>query len=147
VAPKQAIDFLRTQLMPVPLIDGKQLARLIDDLDSDTYARREKATEQLERLGGVAGLALHDTLKRKPSLELRRRVENLLAKLDPLDPPADTLRIVRAVQALELIGSPEASAFLEHLASGAAGARLTEEARASWHRLQTPGQGATGQAN
>jgi hypothetical protein len=48
------------------------------------------------------------------------------------------LRQVRAVEALELISTKEARALLEELASGEPRARLTEEARSSLRRLNSP---------
>jgi hypothetical protein len=46
------------------------------------------------------------------------------------------VRTIRAIMALERIGSPEAQRVLEGLAQGAPGARETEEARVSVERLK-----------
>jgi len=66
----------------------------------------------------------------KPPLEVQRRVESLLTKLEQT-----SVRSLRAVEVLEYIGSPEAKNVLETLATGAEGARLTKEAKASLERL------------
>jgi outer membrane protein assembly factor BamB len=62
-----------------------EAARWIKDLDSDRFAIRQKATEELEQLGGAAGPALHEQLRTKPSLDVRTRIESLLQKLSPFD--------------------------------------------------------------
>jgi hypothetical protein len=51
-----------------------------------------------------------------------------------VDTPEE-LRDLRAVQALEYMGTPEARQVLSSVAQGAAGCRLTEEAQASLKRL------------
>jgi hypothetical protein len=108
----------------------------VDDLDGPHLGRRQKATMELARLGELAGPAPRDADKCGPSQEAQHRIDELLQKLDATDLPVDTLRIVRAVSVLELIGSPEARAILEPLASGAVGARLSEEAKGSLERLR-----------
>jgi hypothetical protein len=45
------------------------------------------------------------------------------------------LRLLRAVEALEHVGTPEARQLLEALSRGAREARLTREAQASLRRL------------
>jgi WD40 repeat protein len=134
--PTQAVKLLRLRLSRITPVDEKQIARLVDDLDGPHLGRRQKATMELARLGELAGPALRDADKCGPSQEAQHRIDELLQKLDATDLPVDTLRIVRAVSVLELIGSPEARAILEPLASGAVGARLSEEAKGSLERLR-----------
>ena len=55
--------------------------------------------------------------------------------IDNLTHRSDALRMVRAVEVLEDIGTPEARAVLEHLAAGVAEARRTREAKAALARL------------
>jgi RNA polymerase sigma factor (sigma-70 family) len=64
-----------------PRPDPIRLARLIADLDSASFATREKATSELERLGPAAETALREALRGEPSPEVRRRAETLLGKL------------------------------------------------------------------
>ena len=47
----------------------------------------------------------------------------------------ETVRQIRAVEALESIGNPEARRLLDKLAAGPAETRLTQEARAAAVRL------------
>jgi hypothetical protein len=133
-APDRAVLFLRESLKPAAAGDPGRIARLIRDLDSSGYEVRAKATRELERLGDAAGLALRDAQKGNPSPEFRKRVEQLLRKLDD-EPSPERLRAVRAVETLELIGTPEACRLLADLAKGAPEDRLTREARGSLHRL------------
>ena len=52
-------------------------------------------------------------------------------------PGSDSVRATRAMAALEQIGGPDAGKILAHLASGPAGARLTEEAKAALMRVKS----------
>ena len=130
----QAVPFLQERLKPVAAVDGKRLAQLIAHLDSDEFTARQKATEALERLGDLAVPALEKALAGKPALEMRTRIERLLETADRMPPP-EVLRSLRAVEALEHAGTPEARQRLEALAKGADGARLTREAQAALQRL------------
>jgi RNA polymerase sigma factor (sigma-70 family) len=136
-SPAEAVPYLRRQLRPVAAPDEQRLARLIADLDSDRFAARESATAELEKLGELAVAAYRKALEGKPSAETRRRLEALLEKSgqesQALAP--DRLRTLRALEVLELIGSPEARQVLESLARGADGAWLTREAQEGAARL------------
>jgi WD40 repeat protein len=134
--PKETAAFLKDKLKPVPPADPKVLEQLITDLNSPTYAVRQKATAELEKMADLAGQALRDQLKGKPSLEMRKRIEALLDKLDgPVTQP-ELLRSLRTVELLELIGTPESRAVLEPITKGAPGHRLTEAAQDSVKRLE-----------
>ena len=76
---------------------------------------------------------MRETLQSKPSLEVRQRLESILAT--PFDAPCEALVQLRALEALEHIGNPEAKQLIEKLATGASRARLTQEAKASLERL------------
>jgi hypothetical protein len=105
------------------------------DLDSDQFAVRAKATTELEQWSELAEAALRKALADQPSLEVRRRVQLLLERLDgPITSP-ERLRAMRAVEVLEHIDTPEARRLLEQLARGAPAALLTKEAKASLGRL------------
>jgi hypothetical protein len=131
VAPRQALPLLRERLRPAVPADPRRVARLIAELDSERFAARENATRELESLGESALPALRKVLADSPSAEVHRRVEQLLAK----PAGADRLRDVRAVEALEHIGTSDAREVLQNLAKGSAEARLTREAKAALERL------------
>ena len=133
--PPQTVPLLKENLKPVARVDPQRIARLIADLDSEHFAVREQATQELETLGEQAGPALRRWLAGGPSAEGRRRAERLLARLEaPADRPV-RLRELRAVEVLERVGRGEARRALEELAKGAPEARLTQEAKAALGRL------------
>ncbi len=136
-APQQAVPLLRERLKPAPMLDAKKLARWVVDLGSDVFERRQEAEEELDRLGVQAGPALRQALAGDVPLEARRRIEQLLAKLDrPAALSGEPLRMVRAVQVLEGAGDPGALRLLRKLAQGGPGALLTDEAAAAVRRLE-----------
>ena len=134
-SPDEAVALLKKRLGPVRPADADQFASLLADLDSDSFAVREKAKKGLEALGDRAAEALREALGKKPSAEARKRIQALLRLLNNPLPDRETLRAVRAMGALEDIGTREAKAILETLAGGVTGARLTQEAKAALRRM------------
>jgi RNA polymerase sigma factor (sigma-70 family) len=132
-SPEQAVPLLRKHLRPVPRPDAAVVARLLADLDSDDFMVRQRATEELSKFGDAIVADLRRALAKRPALEVRRRIQQLLDQTH--DWKADRLRDHRAIQALEHIGTPAAQEVLEALAKGAPGARRTEEAQAALRRL------------
>ena len=130
------VAFLAGKLRPLPAPDAKLLDRTLVDLDSDDFKKREAATAHLKNLGELAEPALRKALQAKPSLESRKRIEQLLAEIADFPAGPDELRQIRALHALELIGSPAALKLLTKLAGGAEGARLTRDARLAMQRLE-----------
>jgi WD domain, G-beta repeat len=132
-AQDQAVAFAGERVEPV---SGDKVTRWLADLDSDHFAVRERATKELTRLGKFAEPALRRALRARPSLEVRRRIEGLLNKLSGPHLAPEYLRAVRAVEVLEMIGTPQARKVLERLATGAAEAELTGQAKAALRRLK-----------
>lgn len=133
--PEEAMPLLTKQLHPVTSADPQRLRRLLSDLDSEQFAVREKAQEELETLGDLAEPMLRKTLENKPTLEVRKRVQAILEHLHgPVTKP-EQMQSLRAVAVLEDIGTPPARRLLAELAKGAPEARLTREAKASLRRL------------
>jgi hypothetical protein len=132
--PEQTVPMLRQRIKPAEPVEAKRLERLIDDLDSESFAARTKATEELEKIVDRAEPALRKKLADKPSLEVRQRIRQVLSKLEPLA-DAERLRALRAIQVLEYAATPEAREHLRTLAKGVPGVRLTREATAARERL------------
>src|SRR5438445_5051879 len=125
LADQQSVPFLRERLRPSQAPPPAHVTKLLADLDSEKFAIREKATQQLTDLAELVESALREQLASKPSPEVRRRMEHLLKALGQ-EPPPEQRRACYAVQVLEAIGNAEAVQILEKLASGVASARLTK---------------------
>jgi RNA polymerase sigma factor (sigma-70 family) len=130
-APKSSVAFLKQRLQPVNPAEAKQAAGLIDDLDSDQFAVREKAMQQLAKLGDRAATELHKALTGKASPEVKRRIEQLLLKQNGVN----DIRMIRALETLEYIGTAEARDLCAALADGVPDAPLTREAQATLRRM------------
>jgi WD40 repeat protein len=127
--PKQTVPFLNKQL-PAATV-SKPVARLVGDLDSNQFAIREKSAAELQKLHFVAEPALRRARAKKPSLEMSRRLDQLL---DKLATAPDTVRMRRAVKLLGWINTLEARKVLETLAAGEADSIQTREAKAALNR-------------
>ena len=132
----KTLRWLRPRLQPVPDPGRQALIKLVADLESGGYATRVKATRQLETLESARDLLL-DALPRNLTLEMRKRIEHVLSKLDAwLDSPALRHQL-RGVDLLEQLGSEESQALLEELAAGAADAQVTRAAGRALSRLKS----------
>jgi WD40 repeat protein len=134
-APESAVALLKDRLRPVAEPDLKRLPQLVADLGSESFAVRARATRELGRLDATAAPVLRKFLAGNQALEVRRRLEAVLEKLESKGLSPEQLRQVRAVTVLEQIGTPEAVRLLERLATGPAAAPLTQAARSSRERL------------
>jgi RNA polymerase sigma factor (sigma-70 family) len=134
--PRSAVSLLGDRLRETTRPDGERIAWLIRDLDSERFEVRAQAEAELEKLEELAEAPLRQFLhKESASLEVRRRIEGLLKRLEgPVTSP-ETLRRLRAVELLEHIGSGDARRVLQTLAGGAPEGRLTREAKAALARL------------
>jgi WD40 repeat protein len=133
-APQDAVAFLKERLKPAAAIDGKRLAALIGRLDDAQYKVREKATGELLQIGEQAVPALDKALAANPSLETRKRLEILRDQLTGRLLQGERLRAFRAVEVLEIIGTPQAREVLQALAAGAPGSLVTTSAQGALKR-------------
>lgn len=130
-SPDAAIAHLRTVLVPIPRGPvPKDVEQFLSQLDSDKFDEREEAVRQLKQMGFAAEAALHRFLAANPSVEAKRRAERILAALG-----GSQRRTDRALEILELIGTPAARVLLAKLADGEPGARLTIDAKAGVERI------------
>jgi RNA polymerase sigma factor (sigma-70 family) len=133
-AAEQAVPFLADKLRTKPPADPKQVARLVADLDSEQFAVRERASTDLERLGEVAEPALRQALRGNVSAEVRRRLGEVLDRLQVWSP--ERLRADRALEALERVGTPEAREVVAKLARDSSGTWTGTAARDTLRRLE-----------
>jgi hypothetical protein len=138
--PAEAAALVQAKLPPVK---GKgataaEIDKLIADLDHDDFDRREQASKALAELGKAAGAVLTKALQGEPSVEKKRRVEELLEALRAKGPSLEMVRPTRALELLERVGTAEAKQVLEELAKGDPDAPLTQQAKATLKRLAAP---------
>jgi WD40 repeat protein len=134
-ASKQTVPLLRERVKPAVPVDPRKIAKLIADLDNDEFEARSGAVEALAKLGDLAVPALYKVLAgSRPSLETRRRVEQLLSRLTGGALTPEQIRLVRAVEVLERTNSAETRELLQRLAAGAPGALTTRQAQAALDR-------------
>ncbi|HTU21914.1 MAG TPA: sigma factor-like helix-turn-helix DNA-binding protein, partial [Gemmataceae bacterium] len=132
----RSVPLLRQRLPKTASTDVAKITRLLADLDSEQFEVRERASRGLQELGMLAEAAMRRRLRKQPSLEMRRRLEPILEKLETRERTAEELRTLRAVEVLEWIGSSEAQQVLREWSQGPADDWLTHEAKASLGRLQ-----------
>jgi WD40 repeat protein len=132
--PKKSVEVLKGKLQPGPPADPKRIAKLVADLDNEDFDTREKASEALAGIP-EADMELKKALENNPSVEKKRRIEALLENRKPGVVGADQIREARAVELLEMIGTPEAKQLLEKLAKGSDDSTLTQDCKAALDRL------------
>lgn len=139
---EQALLLLRARApLLVPLAD---IERWIGELDSDEPEVRERASALLEKQRWAAEGPLRKALERKISVEQRRRIQDLLKKLEadraPAKGPAEAkLRAARAVELLERLATPAAQKLLGEWAAARPELLVTPAAKAAARRLGRPG--------
>lgn len=132
--PANALNFLKERIKPVERSDPKLVGELIKHLDSEKYPERVKAQSALEKMGEGPKHLIKKAMEGEVRLELRRRLEAVLAKCDATSPLI--LRQMRTVSLLEWIDTPASRELLQSFAGGAPDARLTLEAQAALRRLK-----------
>ena len=133
--PKQA-SYLKDHIKPAVGVDPKRIDGWIAEMGDDNFQVRQRAADELQKLGELAQPALEKVLKGQPNLdtqEARRRPARQDRHRQGRSPAV--LQALRGVEVLGKQGTAEARQILEKIAQGAAGARLTRAAQASLNRL------------
>jgi hypothetical protein len=132
---KKVVPFLKENLksdkLKLPQADEKTVAKLIADLDSDSFETREQAEAALAKLGAGAAAAIEKALKGPKSAEQKMRLARLLEKSK--DQPALT-QARRGIEVLVALRTPEAKELLEKLAKGDDKEWLTQAAKKGLER-------------
>jgi WD40 repeat protein len=136
-SPAEATAFLQASLKPTkaPTIDEMQVQQWLANLNSDDFVARTQAHEGLDRLGPFAEPALRKAQASSGSLEQRRRIEQLLGKLERRNLSREELQAIRAIEVLERIGTQEARALVHELATGALISLQTRHAASAAARM------------
>jgi WD40 repeat protein len=138
-APTASLKDIARRFRPADA-DARRVRRWLADLNADTFATREEASRKLAELGEDVELDLYEACATATSQEARRRLDRLLAARENAhDNPVRRQR-TRALEVLEQIATPEAHRLLKALAGGAAGSRLTREAKETLERLAARGK-------
>jgi hypothetical protein len=119
--------------------DQKQMvARLIAALDDAKYPVREKASQELLRLGPGIIPALREALASVKSEEVKGRIQDILTGVGKHGlGESDTARWVRAVHVLEMLGTDQAKDVLATLARKSPYLQVRQNAVESIKYLQT----------
>ena len=128
----QSAKYLSERLAPKdPGKLGKWIDRLIQELDHEDVAVRDKATTTLADLRLFSRFALRQTLEKPPTVEVRLRAEHILKNNKKQTMSSESLRTLRGITVLETIGGKDAGQVLEILAKDL----HLEEAQAALDRL------------
>jgi WD40 repeat protein len=135
-SPAQATAWFKSHLRPVVAANPMLVEQWLNALNDPKFSVRDRASAELAQLGELARSAMEKKLAAKPTLEMRKRLEALLSKLDAPVTRPEILRGLRAVEVLERIGTKEAMQILETIAGGAPDALVTRDARSAVQRLK-----------
>lgn len=131
-----AVPFLQQQIRPiaVPAVNQKQIDKLLAELDDDSFATRERATQELLTVGEPAVVPLKRLLEKPPSVEAERRANLVLAKLsEPVVTP-ERLRVLEAIELLEQVRTAKALDLLKEIERDALIDQIRTEARQARER-------------
>jgi RNA polymerase sigma factor (sigma-70 family) len=129
--PSAAVALLRKKLKPVQEVKAARLDALLAGLDADDFKSREQASRDLVALADVAEPRLRAALSKPLNLEVKRRAQDALARIE-----AGWLRRERAIEVLEMIGNAAARKLLAELAGGMQGAAQTLDAAGALARMK-----------
>jgi WD40 repeat protein len=135
-APSTALPLLRGRLQRQDQPDKRRLARLLADLDDDEFNVRERASADLARLAPPILPVLRNAYEDANSLEVARRLREIIKDFPETPPEGALLRTLRAIEVLERIGTPDAQTILRDLAQGSPYAAETRHAQAALLRLR-----------
>jgi len=130
LSPAETVPYLTEQMRPPVPLSAEKFSKLLGELGSDQFSTRQAAALALEKLGESAQAAIRQALKEKPALEVRQRLEQILKKSD-----TEMVRKVRAIEALELIGSAQTRMVLESVVTWSPDPRVVDTAQAALKRL------------
>ena len=100
----------------------------------------EEAMRELDKYGPAARPELSKLLAKNPPLEVRRRIETLLKKLDAPMPPSQVRFALRSITVLERIGTLQAQELLMTIPYAVPNDGVIAEAEAALRRMTDAGR-------
>jgi hypothetical protein len=134
--PGEAIKLCSERISVPAATPVEKIAKLIANLDSEDFPERESAIKDLEAIGGEAIDALRNVAMKSNNPEARKLAGEVIGRYESAALKADDLRMLRIVELLENIGTPDAKGLLVRWADGPNGHRLTKEAGAALTRMK-----------
>jgi hypothetical protein len=114
---------------------GARVRNLVTELDSDEFDTRDRATDELVKIGAPAVDRLRALAEAAPSDEVRFRARVVLKKLGADGAPlSNSGRMARVVRVLDRAGTDDARELLKRMADGEFGPGGGADARAALAR-------------
>lgn len=135
---KEHVAFVGEQLGKTAVAPDERdrVKQLIEDLDADAFDARDRATDELVKIGAPAVDAVRELARTTSSAEAKYRANLILRRLKATGAPVSSAaRTVRAVRVLERAGTPAAREVLTKLAAGDYGFDVVPDAKAALARL------------
>jgi WD40 repeat protein len=122
------VDDRLTEMFALEKAKGMaRVPRLLEDLNSSAFTKREKAVRELKELGLPLLPQLRKYLKKPGSLEMQRRLERLIKAIEDQG-SEQRLLLRRAIQVLEGAATSQARSILERLAESGHEAEMASAA-------------------
>lgn len=131
-APDAATKLFARLLPPAAVPAQEWVTAKLKELESRSFAVRERATVELAAVAEVIQPRLRAELVRSESPEVRKRLTRVLGAIGSNS--AERLRALRAVEVLEWVRTPAATELLKSWAAGPDRAPLTVAARQAVNR-------------
>jgi hypothetical protein len=135
-AGESAGAFLAERMCAAVRPESQRLAELIAKLDAQDFVERERAIGELARLGTLAEPALAKALEQNPSAQVKSVIEGLRAKGKEFCESPEELRLLRAIEALEISNDEQARRALRTLEKDWPAGRLKDEAEQIMRRMR-----------
>jgi hypothetical protein len=134
--PEQAAGVLLDRLgQRKSKLAAKQLAQLLASRDADDFDLREQASTELANLGPEVVPALEKVRAKPPSVEAKRRAEDLLVAIAKSGLVSEDLLRRRVLETLEYVGTPAAKEVVHTEAQAQPSSPLSQAAKAALTRL------------
>jgi WD40 repeat protein len=137
--PDVALPLLAEVVRPETVPPADRVKAVVTDLGDRDFKVREAAEKQLRAWGEMAAEALR-AAEETANPEQGERIRRLLDALEAEETDPERLRLLRAVEVLERIGTPPARTVLDKLAGGPAVSVVTREAKEAVRRMKERGR-------